>query len=37
MFEFIFVDFVNERLFSVKFNMMGGVYFYGVLSFEVMV
>jgi hypothetical protein len=30
--ELTFVDFVNERLFSVKLNMMGGAYPYGALS-----
>lgn len=35
--ELTFVDFVNERLFSVKLNMMGGAYPYGSLSPEVMV
>ena len=33
--ELTFVDFVNERLFSVKLNMMGGTYPYGVLSPQV--
>jgi len=35
--ELTFVDFVNERLFSVKLNMMGGAYPYGALSPEVVV
>ena len=35
--ELTFVDFVNERLFSVKLNMMGGAYPYGSLSPEVTV
>ena len=35
--ELTFVDFANERLFSVKLNMMGGAYPYGALSPEVTV
>lgn len=35
--ELTFVDFVNERLFSAKLNMMGGAYPYGALSPEVVV
>ena len=37
MLELTFVDFVNERLFSAKLNMMGGAYPYGALSPEVVV